>query len=101
MKLTSNGRCWTFDAGVLGGLLLEMESEGFDEVDAPHLQPDHIDSFTKEPHLLATEDLVCAFKVALFLQADHKAGAFGKELSSRMSYFTYNQIRELSDYFEK
>lgn len=101
MKLKSNGRCWTFDAQQLGGILLEMESEGFEEVDASHLRPSHIDAFTEKPSSLTTESLVAAFKVALFLQAESRSEAFGKELASRMRSFDYDEIRQLSDYFDR
>ena len=100
MKLTSNGRAWDFDSKQTGGILLEMSSEGFNEVDASHLDPNHIDAYTKDPKSLGTEDLVAAFKVAHFLQAS-KTDAIGKELASRMSRCTYDDIRQISAYFDK
>lgn len=99
MKLTSNGREWEFDPGETGGLLQEMASEGFKEVDASHLEPEHIDAFTRDPRSLTTEELVSAFKVAYFLQAS-KANEIGKELAARMENFTYDEIRQMSAYFD-
>ena len=100
MHITCNGRAWEFDSNETGGTLLEMSSEGFKEVDVSHLDPSHIDAYTKDPQSLTTENLVGAFKVAHFLHAN-KTAAIGKELASRLSLCTYDEIRQISHYFDK
>lgn len=104
MKLKIGAREFDVDAQSIGGMLLGMAEEGFEEADLTgRVSEADFELFCRADAAasLDSEQVVRAYKIAHFLQAEKALRSLGIELASRVSACSHPELKLLLSYFDK
>ncbi len=101
MKVEIKDNVFELNAKQLGGVLLTLEEEKFTKVNMSYLDSHLFNIFVNATDLvnIPTKDIVAAFKIADYLNAEPKMKLFGKEIARRIQISTYNGIKQIYSYF--
>jgi hypothetical protein len=101
MIIEINHTIFEINTKEFGGILFNMEEEKYTKVNMSHLDSDLFNIFANATDLvdIPTKDIVSAFKLADYLNAEPKMIVFGKEIARRIQLSTYNGIKHIYNYF--
>lgn len=86
----------------IGGVLSWLREDQYNSVELPIKTDIDFALFlnTTDCSILSTKQLVSAFKIAHYLNSQPKMELFGKALAKIIEGSTYDEIRQLSSYFD-
>lgn len=102
MEVIVSNKSFKINPDDIGGVLSWLKEDDMNSVPLPIKSHIDFDIFlhTKDCSELSTHQIVSAFKIAHYLNSQAKMELFGRALAKRIESSSYEEIRDISKYFE-